>query len=351
MKFTRLKTTAMAGIMAASMVMPGMTAMAADSAQIQKTVTANAGVTTIPSADQDVTFKVTQVGNAGGNVAPSNLFDDASTAQIEDSKTVTISIADVSTTKTFTESILSNTEVSNLKVGEYNFKVEETLEQSTGDFGWVVVNEDKITYNLQVLKDANGNVTYQLSDATDTTKKKDVAEFKNTYNKKSTNPDGSVSTLTVKKSVENSKYVDEDTEYPITIVITAPDEQQSIGNDSYTVADGISRDVDEDAKTVTIKANVKKDGTIVVSNLAVGATYKVTETTTGLADLGWNEKASTTEASGTVVESSANAEIKNVFNSPAETGVVTTIAPYVTLVVLAVAAIAAYAALKRRVAR
>lgn len=350
MKFTRLKTTAMAGIMAASMVMPGMTAMAADSAQIQKTVKANAGVTTIPSADQDVTFKVTQVGNAGGNVAPSNLFDDASTTEIENSKTVTISIADVSTTKTFTESILSSTEVNNLKVGEYNFKVEETLEQSTGDFGWVVVNEDKITYNLQVLKDKSGNVVYQLSDASNTKeKKKTIAEFKNTYNKKSTNDDGEVSTLTVTKSVTNPEYVDKDQTYPITIVITPPAEQQQITDESYTVGEGVSREVKEGK--VYITADVKDAGSIVVSNLAVGASYAVSEDTTGLDSLGWVESKSTTTADGTIGEADAAETIVNYYEDIPLTGVVASVAPYVTLVVLAVAAVVAYMALKRRVAR
>lgn len=363
MKFTRIKTTMMAGMLAASMLMPGMTAMAAKSeadgsvttAQIQKTVTVNTNVADI--AGQTVQFTVEQ--------------DDTDVYQITNGiSTKSITFATTDTTKDtsivqYTD-ILSSDEITAItaNAGEYHFTVKESSDglSLTNGNGWTVTDTDKTCY-LRVVVDNNGNATYFLSATkgeTDKTKKADYASFDNTYNKKSTDTDGNATTLTVKKTVVNPEYAPSaDQTYPITIEITVPTTTKKdasgkyvIDSTAYAIA-GKTPTVDTAKGTVTYVIDYKNGDSYTVTNVAVGATWTVSEDTTALANTNF-VKSEIDVAGGTFADGTAASPVStvtNTFKSITVTGVVTSIAPYVTLVVLAVAAVAAYMAMKARIAR
>lgn len=366
MNFTRIKTTMMAGVLAASMILPGMTAFAAETAkqpteknpQIVKTVDVDKNVSEITGTDAFIRFKVEQTTNSDGVISPKT---DIATRDIgisvSDPKNITP--ADIIDTSGLAWNIDENGVNTTLKAGEYTFKVYETTEQSKTDFGWTEI-DDKV-YIVHVYVDNTGKVTYGLTYITDEGKesaKVDQAKFNNTYNKKS-EKDGKTYKLTVTKNVLDKTYVAADQDYEITITFTVPSQQKTVTDAAYTTSVG-TRTVSKDGKTVTIVAKIKDKGSIVVDKIAVGATYTVEETSQ--ADLGANfvkaqyktntaEKAVDKLEAQTFAEADASVEVQNTFKEVTVTGVVTSIAPYVTLVVLAVAAIAAYMAMKARVAR
>lgn len=376
MKFTRLKTTVMAGVLAASMVLPGKTALAAGSqitkdnngkvttAQAQKTVTVADGVTTLPTADQSITIKVEQVDNAtiDGKQQPKHeVTVENKTLSLTDSATnnAILGVAD----------ILSADEITAIKAnpGEYTFVVSEdttTLTEDADGFGWT--QTDDSTYYLRVIVDNKTpqTVSYFLTEdqvSTDKSVKLSHADFANTYNKKSTDDDESdkLSALTVKMVVAGDG-VDLTKTFPAEVEITAPSVSGNVKGDAYTAyvkdAQGNLTEITDaaayvvDGKKVTIKANLKNGESIVVKNMAVGATYSFKDTYDE-SDSSFVSRDWTNNGSGKIGEESSNETITLTFKDLTVTGVVTDIAPYVTLVVLAGAAVVAYMALKRRVAR
>lgn len=382
MKFTRLKTTVMAGVLAASMVLPGMTALAAGSqitkdnngkvttAQAQKTVTVADGVSTLPTADQSITIKVSQVDNAEVTDAEGN-----TTQQPRHDVTVankTLELKDTASSNAIlgVADILSEAEITAIKAnpGEYTFQVSEDVDSLVEDangFGWT--KTDSSVYYLRVIvsNDETPVVSYFLTKTKgDTTvaNKKDHADFKNTYNKKSTDDDqeDKISTLVVKMVVEGDG-VDLNTAYPAEVKVTIPETANKIAGVAYeayvqdkdgnlTKITGDNWAKSEDGKSVTIKADLKDGESIVVKNMAVGSTYEFKDTYDG-SDSSFVGREWSNNGSGKIGEDSSNETITLTFKNLTVTGVVTDIAPYVTLVVLAGAAVVAYMALKRRVAR
>lgn len=363
MNFKRIKTTAAAGILAASMILPNMTAFAAlnddggvDTAQIKKTVQADANVSGIPTADKDVTFLVHQVGNASGNTAPSSVSDSY----------VTIDVSTAAGESTdFAQAILAD--VSGLTTGEYTFEVTETLQASGSDFGWTSVNTEGKTYYLRVVVKSDGTKLYFITASnTAGATKIETADFINVYNKKSIDEGGNANTLTVTKTIDDddAAYINNSETYPITITFNVPDEQTAVNKGtSYVVTSPANAEWSYADGVVTISANIARNESIVVSNIAVGATYSVSEDTSSLdstfqgVDYTVEEGSTQLQNKGTACSSmtfknaSQTVDVHNDFQNITITGVVTDVAPYVTLVVVAVAAIAAYVIMKRRIAR
>lgn len=401
MRFTRFKTTAMACIMAASMAVPGMTAMAADAQKAPytiKTVKANENVDGIPDADKTITFHITQIDNIDEVKAPD-------TKTITD-KTYDVSKAKGASTEFNTQQLLSEEERKSLKTGEYTFLVtEEQNIKSSTDFGWTYVSNKQYRMQVLVSRETDGNgeyvKTWKITEYSDTDTKDSVSSkakfdntaFENTYNKKSEGPDPNPDPdhpntpktyeLAVGKTVTNSTYVDRNQLYEVEVVITVPtttgkDESGNyvITDNAYTVAltcadhdaleegeaaCGYTRTVDKTNGTITYVATYRDGDKITISNIAVGATYTVKENKTDSLP-NWtgvkynSSKGGTFEGvdsftAQTFVQGDASVDVQNTFADTPSTGVTTTIAPYLTLVAFAIAAVAAYVVLKRRMAR
>lgn len=349
MKTMKIKSIAMAGVLSLSML-AGMPVMAAtkDTSEvptITKTVTKADGVTSIDTSNQTVTFSVKQVQNKDGISAPSSIKDSNKTISLTDLNNIP------------TTAILTDDEVSQLKTGEYTFEITENIPEKPVDdngFGWTVL--DKSTYYLQILvKNDNTKIyqIYQTNGETDPSKK-DSASFTNTYNKKGGD-------LTVTKTVSNPSYVDANQTYPITIEITLPDVVDSAKSQTAVTATVSGKDnaesktkatVSKDqasTKKVTVSADLKDGEKIIVTNLPVGATYTFSEDTKNLKN--FKEVKYSNSGEGKITVNGSNETVTNTFNDVTVTGVVTNIAPYITMVVVAGAAIAVYVVLKKRLAR
>lgn len=308
---------------------------------------------------------------------------------------MTIDVANVTGTSTeFAEEILSGAGISLSDVGEYTFEIREdttslNIAGTQSSFGWSVVDGDSVYY-LRVLIKNNGDGTtstlYFLTNTNNdpatyggsTSHKLDSADFVNTYNKKSTedgDPDSDPNTLTVTKDVLNPEYVSSSNEYDIKVTVQLPATQKG-ADGNYFVADGdytasISGQVDgcgEKAPTGTLDAatgqivySVKlHDGeSIVISDMAEGVTYSVVEENTdqytNLTSIGYKVDGATSAAENcadqTFDGNDSTVIVENTFKDVTATGVVTSVAPYITLVAVAAAGIAGYMVLKRRVAR
>lgn len=403
MNLNRIKLTMATGMLAASMILPGMTVCAAkststqdsngavattDTAQIEKYVKLNSEVTKLPTGTS-VTYSVKQTTNASGYEAPTTVADQTVTIDVSSAKYA----AESTDNNTFAADILGSDVINGLGVGEYTFEIKETTTVTDSDFGWTSVDSSK-TYYLRVVVDKDNNKKYFLTEtntgtaATDTAaatgmyavaNKKAHADFENTYNKKSEEEDpenpGTTkpSTLTVTKNVTDKEHVDKTQTYPVTVTLKLPETQKkngqyyvtdattykaSIGGQEAGCTNTVSRDVTKVATdgTITFTANLHDGESIVISDMAVGTTYSVVETTKDIKNL---EKttyqvnggtAAETCSDNTLGESSSTVTINNTFKDITVTGVATNIAPYVTLVALAVVAIAAYMGLKNRIA-
>lgn len=380
MKFTRLKTTAMAGIMAASMVMPGMTAMAANvktTPTVDKTVKAAQGVT-IP--DQDIEFTAEWVGNADGYAKPTGAPDELTVA-VANFKDEKGNGADLSSTKNLTISGIPTA------VGEYTYKItEDSLPALSDDgYGWSAqedtTNGYYTEYYLHILVYQGGTeyfvTTTNSKDDVQTQEdgskvlnnKVDKIQFLNKYTKRGGSSDGDdAPSLTIKKTVEQGTLTKADQKYTFTVSFTAnnlnptkaysyviknaSDEQQGTGtitadNATLELQDGwYAEFADVPAGTTVtvtegyvtnieaVKANVVSDGE------NKGDTTFSTPSTTAL-----------TVADVLVGEGENTIAYTNTYKNVTITGVATNVAPYVTLVVVAFVAVAAYVVLKRRVAR
>lgn len=401
MNLTRVRATIVAGMLASSMVLPGVTAMAATTssvtkdgtsgavsgAEIKKTVTVANGVEGIPSADSTLQFSVTQVANASGIVAP-NGYQQTSAAGDALSGTVEMSVAEASTSVTeFYEAILSGASINLSDVGEYTFEIKETTDGlniagTNSSFGWTSVDSDKTYYLRVVIKNTeDGTETlYFLTDSKGEytpAKKLQYAAFENTYNKKSTDdgtPSGDANTLTVTKDVIHPEYVSVSNEYEMTIKVQLPETQKKDG--TYFVATGdyvatiqdMVAGCDEAAPegqldtatgVITYTVLLHDGESVVISNLAEGASYTVEETNRGdfanlektLYKVDGDATGTETFTSQTFDDDDSTVVVENTFKDVTATGVVTDIAPYLTLIVVAGAGVAGYMVLKGRMAR
>lgn len=398
MNLTRVRATIVAGMLVSSMLLPGITVLAADGdgatdgeARINKVVTvANDAVTSIPAAHKDVTFSVNQIDNQDGIVAPnhSSVIQQGEQGYYT-GKTVTIDVSDLTDPDALSKAILTGAGISLSDVGEYTFEVKETTtltknaDGSQASFGWTKV--DETTYYLRVLIKQDGTNYYFLTTTYgDTTvgNKKSVAEFTNIYNKKSTtdgSPDGEANKLTVTKEVVNPGYVSGSNLYDIDVTVQLPTTQKN-ANDQYFIADGdytvtfvqgcilgnaCNADVDDrvdtnlSSGTVSYTGHLHDGDSIVISDLAEGATYSVVETGTdkfqNLDTTKYKVDGATTGAETCTNQTFDNNDstviVENTFKDVTATGVVTSVAPYITLVAVAAAGVAGYVVLKGRIAR
>lgn len=397
MNLTRVRATIVAGMLASSMVLPGMTVMAKDAttgavaeASIKKTVTVAPGVTSIPTADSTVTFTVDQAANASGIVAPN--VQQGGSLLTGNTATVDVSTASAANNE-FAQEILTGAgiDLTDYGVGEYTFEIKEqtsslNLAGTESSFGWSVV--DSSTYYLRVLiknETSGGTSTmYFITDSNDANAysqighKLDNAAFANTYNKKSTDdgtPSGAANTLTVTKQVIHPEYVSSSNEYDVKVTVQLPETQRdkdgtyfaAAGDYTATISGAVNGctaevtkgDLDTTAGTIEYTVSLHDGESIVISDLAEGATYSVEETNRSefqnldktLYKVDGDMTGTNDCASQTFDSDSSTVIVENTFKDVTATGVVTSVAPYITLVAVAAAGIAGYMVLKRRVAR
>lgn len=413
MKLTRLKTTVMAGVLAASMVLPGMTAMAmttvtdpADGKNnaLTKTIVTPEGVS---YSGETFTFTFEQGANT---VKDSGVLANQKTYTIPD-----ITISDVSSEGLtlsdgkYTRTITKDIDLSNIvEPGVYTYTIAETAntnssktkEEWTYDSTtyllrvYVTKGEDnKLTKTMTII-DASNTLAEDATDADKETyndKKVGAAAFTNKMTKNGgSTPDPEdpskdpVPSLVVGKVVEDNTYEIKGQEYTFTLTFDTNglnDELEKTNAYSYVI-------VDKDGNAVNGEDGNQKSGTLTLDNnkqatlklqdgeyaqfnkIYAGTKVSINEayvTNLTAVKIEYTSNGTTADAVNktNVTKNSTDLGVSNVLigekkntitytNTYADvtvTGVVTNVAPYVTLVVVAVAAVAAYVVLKRRVAR
>lgn len=379
MNLKRIKTSAAAGILAASMLLPNMTAFAAVSTfgkdatdVITKKVTADDGVT---FTNESFTYTFEQ---REANVQDSGVTANQETVTIPSITIDSASSGEAYTTDengnkvyTFTKGGIDLTNIE--KAGVYTFTVKETARDTSGDPAGTTWVYDESQYILRVYakNDGNGGLNYEMTlrklneDGTEPADgdKLTTAEFNNTLTK-------TAAFLRIAKLVDNDEFADENTDYTFEVTF---DEGKlntaSADGYAYTITDG-SHTYDsgtiKSGETITMKKNqyaefktIPAGTTVTVKeiNLAsnintVTVTEYVGQTEVKDAKLTHDEDNNTYVTDSILVdEAGTSITFTNTWKDVTITGVVTNIAPYVTLVVVATAAIAAYVVLKRRIAR
>lgn len=360
MKFTRIKTTMMAGMLAASMILPGMTALAAEPTKadatkfITKTVTA-------PTSGVSVneTFKYT--------FTQEEKKDDSGV----EANTTTAAIPEIQVNATAANTAFNGViDLSRLTTpGVYTYIVKETDESEDKTSGTVTWEYDTTEYRLRVYVQGTGadqtktmTLIKTADDASDTTtndKKVATAAFNN---HKAVVSDGTTNLFKISKTVvDPSNMEPANYEYTFTVTITTDS-----ANAKYEPADGeytykIGETTGKVKSGETIK--LKKGETAIFTNIPAGDKVTVVETKdTNMASVATKTLDNTkrTEVSGSDYtvsdvlvsdDGQSYVSFENTWSSVTITGVVTNIAPYITLVAFAVVAIAAYVAMKNKVAR
>lgn len=390
MNFKRVKTTVAAGVLAASMLLPNVTAYAAtlsDPNSYLKDNTTNVITKIVESPDgvtYDRTFTYT-FEQEKSRKSDSNVDANQKDAAI---KSVTIEAkGDKADYKDQTNKTGDKTESLNLTealdlssivdAGVYTYKVTETQltadEKSADAQKGETWTYDSTAYRLRVyatwVKDANGNNTTTLdkkitlvkmdAEGNDTGDKQSTATFTNTLTKES-------SFKLTKEITDTNGLESSDALYEFTVTI-APSTLGTSDSVAYTYSvEGDS--TKQNVKFVSGgKIQLKSGQTATFSGVPAGSLVKVEESK-DIANVNYDETAITVKdsseaANGTTnkVTTVENVLVKegnvtsisynNTWKTLTVTGVVTDVAPYVTLVVVAVAAVAAYVVFKRRVAR
>lgn len=432
MRFTRVKTTLMTGMLAASMVMPGMAVYAAEEPETpaEQTITANTTAPTInklvnvakgitvPTTDANkIQFTVTQFDcettstttyeNGDGTQQPTIFLNaDGSkkswTLDLGTLSAIAEGQADYSgigNNQTGTAS-LSTFVGSDWAYGEYTFEITETSPVSKADgteYGWTIDNA-KYYLHVYVGNTTTGReVKYLVTKGKSTTagtgtdkkyeEKVSEIKFSNTYTKKGgsdetggdTDPKKSGS-FVISKTVDgdSAKYEQTGATYEFTVKLTNSN-TSSIADQStfgYKIYKNGSTEVVKSG-TMTVKKNgnsydatenivLESDQYVVFDNIPAGVTAKVeevknknvniqkihvTSTSNGEKVTGKDNAESSDSGDILIGEKHNEAAFTNTYSDVTVTGVVTDIAPYVTLVAAAVLAIAAYMGLKNRIAR
>lgn len=390
MKFTRLKTTVVAGVMAASMILPGMTAFAsaeedakisAGTLSVTKTIKVGEGVT-VPATTLKFTADQVDGDNADGTTQPATIAD--TDVVIELAATTTTNGNGITATGTF-----ANLETAITKNGEYTFTLSETapttLRGADDTEGWSVL--DNNTYYLHVYKTDKG-FTYIVTEGNKVNKDKegnivslkdkvgsDEFAFVNEYTKDAgsdpkvdpedpDDEDGKHGALEIVKTVtgDSAAYTD-----AFTFKVTLTNSSTS------KIAEGDTLAYTLDGKDANATVKKAEDGSLYVEvaiangqkasfkKIEAGVGVKVEETNRPNTDKttvkamfngsDYSEAQEATSISGVLGQSANIVRFTNVATDITVTGVVTNVAPYITLVVVAVAAVAAYVVMKRRVAR
>lgn len=408
----------MAGVMAASMLAPGMSAFAAEGdivaktgLKINKTIEVGDGIT-IPSST--ISFKAHQVDKDTTN----NIIDNADgTEQGKvvndvtisfDPSAVTLESVTDSTNKYYLKDF-SELEAQMTENGEYTFELTENDITSTkteaAGYGWT---KDNGTFYLHAYvsdkADGTGKL-YEYLVTSDNTlgeqskKKTDGAngtfKFTNKYTTKGgvtppvnpdpdpINPDGgddnySKYSLAIAKAVDgnNPQYADE-FEFTVTFASSTTctvdntttfkyaklATTTTVGDNtdySETLTNGgkiklkngqkaVFQDIPAGLKVTVVESKEANTTAAKVESWMNGATSATTQNYTQT-DSSWTTDTST-GTKLTIGQARNTIRFTNTYKDVTPTGVVTSVAPYITLVVVAVAAVAAYVAMKARVAR
>lgn len=342
MKNSKVKAILMSGLLAASMMLMPMSAMAegeVTALKVQKTVTAEKSVT-IPN---DVKFTITRVDNADGIKAPDN------------TKTLTATDLAFTNEKSTGVDIVKNENLTTPEwkaedAGEYTFEVKEDTSNLTSadGYGWTTV--DRQAYYVHVLVDNTGKATYTITKTNtkgDSNKQSEM-DFANTYTKKAS--------LSIEKNVPDKTYANPAKTYDITVAFTLP----ATAPTDFAIAPATGNGVTDSVVSGTTATFRITDGsTAVFSNLPAGTTYTVTEasgdnfTTTfkTIEDGGKESAAASTAANKLVGEGTNKTTVINTYTTITPTGVVTSIAPFIALIAIAAIAIAVYTSMKKRMTR
>ena len=247
------------------------------------------------------------------------------------------------------------------KPGVYTYDIKETAgDAEENGLNW---SYDNSNYVMTVYKTATGQsiTIVNGSDApttNDNEKKLDKAAFTNTVTKDTT--------FSLKKTVDENDYVDSTQKYTFTVTFNDDTNTKKLANSHITYSIG---DSSTSSSVTNNTANIElTDGqTVTFYDIPVGAKVSTSEKTQGLNNLSEvkavaksnGEQINTDSVSITSAaindmplgENENSQEYTNTFNTVTVTGVVTNIAPYITMVVVAGAAIAVYVVLKKRLAR
>lgn len=431
MNLNKIKLTMATGMLAASMILPGMTAYAVDGGtnsglkdncpSIEKYVKVADGITVPTTGNDQIKFVVEQydangteanITNPDGTVQPAAVTTSGLSLSVDTltaiAKSDTASengwtlngYEDNGANKKGSATLDANSQFTNLLTnnGEYTFTLKEDTSKLPKDaegYGWSTVDSDK-TYYLHVyvtgatksgstVDTSNRKVQYIVTDAAthDTSSdpakyatKVDQIRFNNTYTKKAgsdipTDPDDPKkgASLVIEKAVNgaSAKYEADGTEYEFKVTFTA--------SNTAVATDGYSYSVYKTGSTTPVKTNqtVKSGDTIplesgqyaVFTDIPAGLKVQVEETGT-LTNIKSTKNVVVSNGGSSVTkegndgkntgafllgEKANTATFTNTYADVTVTGVVTDIAPYVTLVVVAIAAVAAYMGLKSRIAR
>lgn len=330
MKNSKGKAILMSGLMAASMMLMPMSAMAADvqtqdAVTIKKTIQSAEGVT-VPSTN--FKFHVAQTANTDGVTAP------ASIEAYDVTKTASASFDGL-------DALLADKLTA---AGEYTFTITETAPASDTGFGWTT---DPASYTVRayVANAGNGFTKQYTILKSGETDKQATVDFTNKYTK--------ATSLTVKKEVENPDYVNKNQDYSFTITFM----QDKNGYNPTFQIDGKDYTYGQ-PYTFTLKDGAEN----VFSNIPAGTTYTLSETGTDKLqnfkgvkyDVTANGAESKDQSAVTDVLAGENTNqvlVKNTYTTITPTGVVTSIAPFIALIAVAAIAIAVYTSLKKRMTR
>lgn len=374
MKKMRAKAILMSGLLAASMMLGTGSAWAEQKQPlkteptIEKTVNVAKGVT-VPN---DVKFSFTQVSNADGVLAP----NEETAGQFTSLGISELTFTDAAwTNKTsevgsFKNSVITALAGKTNAVGEYTFEVKESAPtQTTEEYGWVSV--DKGSYFVHVYVDKDNTHTYSVTknNVTDTTgeKKLDKLSFTNTYTKRGNQDNKNKASLVISKTVTNPDYVDKDTYYTFNITFTR---SSTTGSEvtSLPTTNKVTFDKGEAVSTDAInygtayEFKLKDGGSVSFSDIPAGTTYTLTESgfknqgTTPVkytvTENGIAKEATTKSPEGALIGEKENkVDVSNTYKDVTVTGVLTSIAPFLAMIVVAAVAIAVYLVVRKKVRR
>lgn len=388
MNLKKFRATLTAGVLASAMILPSMTTLAATTTAkpagvITKTVTAADGITFsgekfVYTFEQGVKGEVSNgEGTVEANTFIAAIPSVTITAGSETAENLAEMAVDQDGNKNYTYTVgttaNARSEVIDLsaitKAGVYTYTVTESEADSTTTVGetWKF---DASTYEMRVYaKNGTSGLEYTITliktggDGT----KLETAPFTNSVTKSST--------LKIAKSAANTDYAPDGQLYKFEITIT-PDKQSTIPDSGYAWV--VKDENGEVSRTddVATSGNTGADGKITVeiesgqyvefTDVPAGSTAVAKEidnpanvaTTTAEAKVGDTTLSGSSYTltdnatpSTLVDEKGTTITFTNTWKDVTVTGVVTNIAPYITLVAAATAAVAAYVVMKRRIAR
>lgn len=356
MKSSKVKAILMSTLMAASMMIAPMSAMAETptASAISKTVLHDSNVT-VPSTTYSFTFTQKFGKNADSNTdQPAN---DITPVQATGTGTYSAT-ADFST-------LTSALKAKGL-AGEYTFTLTEdklSVTDPAAPFGWTndvdtktgVAKTTATSYTVRAYVDKDLNVNYTMFEGAD---RADAAEVDKLGSATFTNKFTKPANMTVKKEVpqNDTQYENKDQEYTFTVTFTK--DSNSYNPDStiksnVALNDGkIVANTAVDYGTYTFK--LKNGETATFTDVPVGTTYTVSEDTTALKNVTttYTVDGIGGQPNNTAIKETGNAVVvTNDYTDITVTGVVTSIAPFIALIAIAVVAVAVYMGMKKKIAR